>query len=176
MCVCLCERTSWAFVFKVKCFIVCGINENPPRCSCTAQTPLSSFLPPRQHTSSWAPSYINTCPDAQKTDSSDGAAEWQGSGGGSWTELEFWKTFFPNQSWPRVSLHSSAALTASACCSTHTTLLPSTLLCTLLIYSTVYHSNPLPLTGKRYVLGRPDSIRGVFFVFFFKGMLRKNME
>lgn len=79
--------------------------------------------------------------------------------------LEFWKTFFPNQSWPGVSLHSSVALSASECCSTHTTLLPSTWQCILLIYSTVYDSNPLPLTGKRYVLGRPESIRG-FGVFF----------
>lgn len=102
---------------------------------------------------------------AQKGQQSDGVQV--EAAGRSWSSE---RLFFPNQSWPGVSLHSSAALTAAACCSTHTMLLPSTLLCTLLIYSTVYHSNPLPLTGKRYVLGRPESIRGCFF---FKGMLRK---
>lgn len=73
-----------------------------------------------------------------------------------------------------VSLHSGAAQTGSACLSTHTTLLPSTLLRALLIYSPVYHANPPPQTGKRFVsggqagrqAGRPES-------FLKNGMWRK---
>lgn len=58
----------------------------------------------------------------------------------------------------RLSLHSSAAQTGSARSSTHTMLLPATLLSALLIHSTVYHTNPL-LSQVRGLsqAGRPES-------------------
>ena len=116
VCVCVRER---AFVFKVKCIIVVRINDNPPQCSCTAYNFLSPFYLQNNTSCHRAPSYLKTCPDAPKRDSSSRAGDRWGSVESSWTEQKDWKTS-SNHQWFGVSFHSSAALQASACTSTHT--------------------------------------------------------
>lgn len=114
------------FPFKVKCFIVCRINGNPPRCSCTAQTSLNSFhlhrntLLAQPHLTQ-TPAQMHKKRKKQTAQRQSDMTPVEAAG----QRLSSERLFFCS---PGVSLHSSAAQTGSVRSFTHPTLLPSTLL------------------------------------------------